>query len=53
LEIFFAISVFILANAGKAPSTKLQTVTRMILELEVWSFSGCWSLVLGIYFLRL
>jgi hypothetical protein len=53
LEIFFAISVFILANAGKAPSTKLQTVTRMILELEVWSFSGCWNLVLGIYFLRL
>jgi hypothetical protein len=46
---------------GKHPSTNLQAPeklqapnitargVRLGLEVEVWSFSGCWSLVLGAF----
>jgi hypothetical protein len=40
----------------QAPTSNLQApnnTRRSILEFDVWSFSGCWMLVLGALFLEL
>src|SRR5881628_1233165 len=34
-------------SSREAPTSKLQTAEAQVLELEIWSFSGAWSLEFG------
>src|SRR5437867_1428150 len=36
-------------SSRETPSSKLQTPAVLVLELEVWSFCGVWSLGFGVF----